>query len=339
MSGRQNAVEAGAPVSDLPNKHVRMNYMDALVQAQIEELERDERVIMMGEDIGVYGGGKLVERFGSNRIWNMPISETSFTGVGVGAAITGLRPIVDLTISSFMYLASDPIINQASKLRFMTGGQVQVPIVFRCCMYYNASIAAQHSDRPYPMFMNVPGLKIVCPTTPSDIKGLLKSAVRDDDPVLIFEDTKMWPVKGDVPTDSDYLVPIGKADIRRAGNDVTIVAIGGALRHALEAAEALAGEGISAEIIDPRTLKPLDVETIIGSVRKTGRLVLVENAHKTLGATAEIAAVVSEEAFESLKKPIQRLCVPDVHIPFSPALEGALFPDKNKILAAVKKLL
>nr|WP_047169309.1 transketolase C-terminal domain-containing protein [Sphingomonas sp. Y57] len=332
-------IDATANALEAPPATQRMSYLDALVQAQLEELDRDPSVIMMGEDIAVYGGGKLVERFDERRIWSMPISETSFTGMAVGAAISGLRPIVDLTISSFMYLASDPIINQAAKLRFMTGGQVRVPAVFRCCMYYNASIAAQHSDRPYPMFMNVPGLKILCPTTPADIKGLLKSAVRDDDPVLIFEDTKLWPVKGEVPIGADHLVPIGKADIRRSGDDITIVAIGGAMRPALEAAEALEAEGVSAEIVDPRTLKPLDLETIIGSVRKTGRVLLVENAHLTAGATAEIAALIGEHGFESLRRPIRRLCAPDIHIPFSPALESQLFPDKDRILAAARALL
>lgn len=319
--------------------HARMSYLDALVQAQIEEMDRDDRVILMGEDIAVYGGGKLVQRFGSRRIWSMPISETSFTGVGIGAAINGLRPIVDLSIASFMYLASDQIINQASKLRYMTGGQIKVPIVFRCCMYYGASIAAQHSDRPYPLFMNVPGLKILSPTTPTDMKGLLKSAVRDDDPVLIFEDTKLWPTKGDVPTDTDHLVPIGKADIKREGTDVTLLAIAGAMRPAIEAAEALAKDGISVEVIDPRTLKPLDMGTIIGSLAKTGRLVLVENAHRLCNVSAEIAATVSEEAFDLLKKPIQRLSAPDVHVPFSPVLEEQLYPNRDKIIAAVKKIL
>jgi acetoin:2,6-dichlorophenolindophenol oxidoreductase subunit beta len=319
--------------------HTRMSYLEALVQAQIEELKRDDRVILMGEDIAVYGGGKLVEQFDSTRIWTMPISETSFTGVGIGAAINGLRPIVDLSIASFMYLASDQIINQASKLRFMTGGQIKIPIVFRCCMYYGASIAAQHSDRPYPMFMNVPGLKIISPSSPADMKGLLKSAVRDDDPVLIFEDTKLWPIKGEVSIDPDYLVPIGKADIKREGSDVTVVAIGGAMRPALEAAQALAAAGISVEIIDPRTLKPLDMDTIIGSVAKTGRLVLVENAHRLCNVTSEIAAIVAEEAFRYLKGPIQRLTAPDVHVPFSPALEERLFPSKDNIIAAIKRIL
>jgi pyruvate/2-oxoglutarate/acetoin dehydrogenase E1 component len=318
---------------------VRMSYLEALIQAQMEELERDERVIVIGEDISIYGGGKMVERFDSSRIWNTPISETSFTGVGIGAAINGLRPIVDIGISSFMYLASDQIINQASKLTYMTGGQVKVPVVFRCCMYYNAAIAAQHSDRPYPFFMNVPGLKIISPTTAADIKGLLKSAVRDDDPVLICEDTKLWPVKGDVPTDPDFLIPIGKADIKRAGTDVTLVAIAGAMRPALEAAEALAKTGVSVELVDPRTLKPLDMETIFRSLAKTGRLVLVENAHRICSVTAEIAATVAEEGLEYLKKPIQRLTAPDVHVPFSPTLEQQMYPSKDKIVAAVRKIL
>ncbi|MFL6601920.1 MAG: alpha-ketoacid dehydrogenase subunit beta [Steroidobacteraceae bacterium] len=316
-----------------------MSYLDAIVQAQVEEMERDERVIMMGEDIAIYGSGDLVERFGPNRIWAMPISEGGFTGMGIGAAVTGLRPIVDLSIASFLYLASDQIINQAAKLRYMTGGQITVPIVFRVCMYYGEALAAQHSDRPYPLFMNVPGLKIIVPTSASDAKGLLKSAVRDDDPVIFFEDTKLWTVKDDVSSDPDHLVPIGKALIKRAGNDVTVIAIAGAMRPTLEAATALAKENISVEIIDPRTLKPLDMETIVASVAKTGRLVLVENAHRMAGASAEIVANVCQEAFESLKKPCIRLTAPDVHVPFSPALEKTLYPQRDDIIAAVKKLL
>jgi len=319
--------------------HVRMSYLEAVVQAQIEELERDESVIVMGEDIALYGGGKLVEQFDERRIWSMPISEPSFTGVGIGAAISGLRPIVDLTIASFMYLASDQIINQASKLRYMTGGQIRVPIVIRCCMYYGTALAAQHSDRPYPQFLNVPGLKIISPTTPADIKGLLKSAIRDDDPVLVFEDTKLWTVKGDVPVDREFLLPIGRADVRRPGADVTVVAIAGAMRPTLEAAEALAEEGVSVEVIDPRTLKPLDTDTILRSVAKTGRLVIVENAHRIASLGAEIAATIAEEGFSYLKKPIQRMAAPDVHVPFSPALEGQLFPGKERIAAAIRRVL
>jgi acetoin:2,6-dichlorophenolindophenol oxidoreductase subunit beta len=330
---------SAAAIKPTDAAHTRMTYLDALVQAQIEELERDPRVIMMGEDLSVYGDGKVVERFGAMRIWNTPISETSFTGAGIGAAISGLRPIVCLSIASFMYLASDPIINQAAKLPYMTGGQVQVPIVFRCSMYYGSSLAAQHSDRPYPLFMNIPGLKILSPSTPADIKGLLKSAVRDDDPVMIFEDSKLWTVKGDVPADPECLVPIGKARIMQPGSDVTIVAIAGAMRTALEAIKVLTAQGVSVELIDPRTLKPLDMETIMRSVAKTGRLVLVENAHRMCGLTAEIAAILAEEAFGSLRKPIQRLTAPDVHVPFSPVLEQGLYPTRDQIIAAVQRLL
>ena len=317
---------------------MQMTYLDALVQAEIEELERDERVILMGEDLSVYGDGKVVARF-PDRIWSTPISETSFTGVGVGAAMTGLRPIVSLSIASFMYLASDPIINQAAKLRYMTGGQIQVPAVFRCSMYYGQSIAAQHSDRPYPMFMNVPGLKIVCPTTPADMKGLLKSAVRDDDPIMMFEDSKLWTLKGEVSQDPEQLVPIGKAQIRQAGSDVTLIAIAAAMRPALEAAHALATEDVSVEVIDLRTLKPLDTDTVLRSVAKTGRLVIAENAHRLCGAAAEISATVAEEGFESLKKPIQRLAAPDLHVPFSPILEALMYPTKASIIEAIRKVL
>jgi pyruvate dehydrogenase E1 component beta subunit len=317
----------------------RISYLDAIVQAQIEEMERDSRVIIMGEDIAIYGSGDLVERFGKGRVWATPISETSFTGVGIGAAIGGLRPIVDLNIASFTYLASDQIVNQAAKLPYMTGGKVRVPIVIRACMYYGVSVAAQHSDRPYPFLLNVPGLKVICPTTPADAKGLLKAAIRDDDPVVFFEDIKLWPLKEDVSIDRDYLVPIGQADVKRCGSDVTIVAIAGAMRSALDAAKLLEAEGVSAEVVDPRTLKPLDKETILRSVAKTGRLIVVENAHRIAGAGAEIAAVVAEEGFESLRRAIVRLTAPDVQVPFSPALEKALYPTQAQIVAAAKGLL
>jgi acetoin:2,6-dichlorophenolindophenol oxidoreductase subunit beta len=319
--------------------HERISYIDAIVKAQIEEMHRDERVFLMGEDLAIYGDGKVLQEFGGLRVWSTPISETSFTGMAVGAAMTGMRPVVSLSIASFMYLASDQIINQAAKLRYMTGGHMKVPAVFRCSMYYNASIAAQHSDRPYPMFMNAPGLKIIAPTTPSDMKGLLKAAIRDDDPVVVFEDATLWTGKEDVSTDPDFLVPIGKADVKHAGSDVTIVAIAGCMKPAMAAAKALKGQGISVEVVDPRTLVPLDKDTIIKSVAKTGRLVVVDNANRTCNAAAEIAAMVAEEAFESLKKPIQRVSTPDVHIPFAPALEKPLYATQDSIIAAVKKIL
>jgi pyruvate/2-oxoglutarate/acetoin dehydrogenase E1 component len=327
--------------SDLSSQPARppTSYIEAIVQAQIEEMQRDERVILIGEDLAIYGDWKVAGSFGTQRVWSTPISENSFSGIAVGAAMTGLRPIVALTIASFMYLAADQIINQAGKLRFMTGGQMKVPAVFRCTMYYNSSIAAQHSDRPYPMYMNAPGLKIIAPTTPADMKGLLKSAIRDDDPVVVFEDSTLWTVKEEVSDDPDYLVPIGKADIKHEGDDVTVVAIAGSMKHALTAAKQLKKEGIGVEVVDPRTLVPLDKETIIRSVAKTGRLIVVDNANRTCNAAAEIAAMIAEEAFESLRRPILRLSTPDVHIPFSPILEQSLFPNATAIVSAVKRLL
>lgn len=331
-----NSVRSSA--LNTPISHTLMTYMDALQQAQMEEMTRDERVILMGEDLAVYGAANIASKFGKNRIWNVPISEGSFTGMGIGAAINGLRPIVDLTISSFVYLASDQIINQAAKLRYMTGGQINIPIVIRCCMYAEGNMAAQHADRPYPFFMNVPGLKILCPTSASDMKGLLKSAVRDDDPVLLFEDTRFWSAKGDVPTDVNFTIPIGKADVKREGNDVTVIAIASAIRPTMEAADALAGEGISVEVIDPRTLKPLDHDAFKTSVAKTGRLLIVENAHRVCNVGSEIAAVLAEEAFDLLRRPIVRLSAPDIHVPFSPALEKNFYPTKERIIDAIRRL-
>ncbi|MDO9488022.1 MAG: alpha-ketoacid dehydrogenase subunit beta, partial [Sphingomonadaceae bacterium] len=311
----------------------------AIVEAQREEMRRDERVILMGEDIAVYGAQSLFDEFDHSRLRNVPISENSFTGVGVGAALTGLRPIVDLTIASFVYLASDQIINQAAKLRFMTGGQLKVPIVVRTSTFYNNRTAAQHADRPYPLFMNIPGLKVVAPATASDAKGLLKAAVRDDDPVIIFEDINLWNKKEEVPCDEDFLVPIGKADIKRAGSDVTIVSVAGCLPHALAAAELLGKEGISVEVVDLRTIVPMDKEAILSSVAKTGRLVIADNSHKVGSVASEIAAVVSEEGFESLRKPIQRVATPSVHIPYNQTLERQLFPNRDRIVAAVRAIL
>jgi acetoin:2,6-dichlorophenolindophenol oxidoreductase subunit beta len=316
-----------------------LTYLNAIVEAQREEMLRDERVILIGENIDIYGCAALFDTFDEKRLRNVPISENSFTGMGIGAALTGLRPIVDLTIASFVYLASDQIINQAAKLRYMTGGQLQVPIVFRACTYYNICNAAQHSDRPYPFFMNVPGLKIVAPATPTDMKGLLKSAIRDDDPVLVFEDSTLWPKKELVPTDVDFLVPIGKADIKRSGNDVTIISIAGCLPKALAAAEALQREGISAEVIDLRTLVPLDTKTLLKSLSRTGRAVIVDNSHRIGSVASEVSAVMSEEGFKSLRAPIKRVTTPAVQIPYSAALEKPLYPSAERIIAAVKGIL
>ena len=313
---------------------VELTYLNAILEAEKEEMQRDPRVILIGEDIALYSASGVLGKLDAKRTWNAPISELGFSGMAIGAAITGLRPIVDLTIASFVYLASDQIINQAAKLHYMTGGQVRVPVVFRMSMWHNGANAAQHSDRPYPMFMNVPGLKIIAPATPSDMKGMLKSAIRDDDPVIVFEDNDLWSKKEQVPTDPDCLVPLGKAAVKREGSDVTIVSVAGCLLHALPAADLLAKQGISAEVIDVRSLVPLDKETILASVSKTGRLVVVDYANRTLSAASEIAAIVAEEAFDTLKAPIQRVTTPDVHIPFSPKMERPLYPNKDRIVAA-----
>ena len=323
----------------MQNANTKITYKQAMTEAHKEEMLRDERVIVMGEDIVLHGNSELINMFDSKRVWNTPISENAFTGMAVGAAMTGLRPVVDLTVASFTYLASDQIINQASKLRYMTGGQMKIPVVFRCCMYYNLSMAAQHSDRPYSMFMNSPGLKILLPSTPANMKGLLKSAIRDDDPVLIFEDVNLWDQEECVSTDPEVLIPIGQAEIKREGSDITIVAIGATLNIALEAAQILEDQGISAEIIDPRTLIPLDTEALITSVRKTGRLVIVDNAHRTTSVGSEIAALIVERAFKSLKAPIQRITTPDVHIPYSPKLETQVYPTCTDILDTVQVLI
>ena len=315
-----------------------LSYFEAIFEAEQQEMDRDERVILIGEDIYLYSGSGLLQ-VDAKRLRSTPISENSFCGVAVGAAMTGLRPIVDLTIASFAYLASDQIINQASKLHYMTGGRARIPVVFRASMWHNGSNAAQHSDRPYPMFMNAPGLKVVAPATAADMKGLLKSAIRDDDPVMVFEDNDLWFKRGRCPADPDFLVPIGVADVKRAGSDLTIVSVAGCLPHALGAADLLAAGGVAAEVIDVRTLVPLDRATILRSVAKTGRLVVVDYAHRTCGAAAEIAAIVAEEGFESLRRPIQRVTTPDVNIPFAPALEKPLYPSAARIAAAARRIL
>nr|WP_281392495.1 pyruvate dehydrogenase complex E1 component subunit beta [Sphingobium jiangsuense] len=316
-----------------------MSYLQAIIEAQREEMRRDPNVILMGEDIAVYGAQSLFEEFDASRLRNTPISENSFVGVGIGAALTGLRPIVDLTIASFCYLASDQLLNQAAKLRFMTGGQLRVPFVMRTSTFYNNRTAAQHADRPYPLFINTPGVKVIAPSCASDMKGLLKSAIRDDDPVVVFEDINLWGKKEEVPTDPDFLIPIGEAAIRRSGKDVTIVAFGGTVSHALAAAEALAVDGIEAEVIDLRTIAPMDRDAILTSVAKTGRLVIADNSHNVGSVASEIAAVVVEEGFESLRRPILRVTAPQVHIPYNGTLEKQLFVSKDRIVEAVRMLV
>ena len=315
-----------------------INYESAINLAIKEEMQRDTSVIFIAEDVRSFSPPDMFKGIDEKRIKSTPICENSFTGMAIGAAMTGLRPVVNLNIANFVYLASDQIINQASKLHFMTGGQMHVPIVFRVVMVHNQSNAAQHSDRPYPMFMNVPGLKIVTPSTPADAKGLLKAAIRDNDPVLFFEDTNLYANEEDLPTSSDHLIPIGRGEIKRSGTDISIVSISGCLTEVMKAAETLQKQGISAEVIDPRTLVPLDKEIILKSVRKTGHLIIVDLANRTNSAASEIAAVIGEEAFEYLRSPIQRITTPDTHPAFSPALERPLYPNAAKIIAAVNLL-
>jgi pyruvate dehydrogenase E1 component beta subunit len=314
-------------------------------------MEADERVIIIGEDVeanvyGTTGAGKsrkdkgdFLEMFGKNRIRNTPISEEVIVGAAAGAAMTGLRPIVDLSYSSFLYMAMDQFVNQVAKNRYMFGGQASMPVVFRSAMFYGLNTGAHHSDRPYPMFMNVPGLKIVVPASPADAKGLLRTAVDTDDPVLTFEACMLWGLKEDV-SEEEYRIPFGEARTVCDGSDVTVVAISSAVPEAVAAAEALAEQhGVSVEVIDPRTLVPLDTETIIRSVQRTGRLVVADPAHRTCGAAAEIAAIVAEEAFESLRTPIVRVTTPDTQIPFSPALEKQLYPSRITIAEAVRRVV
>lgn len=326
-----------------------MSFLGAIGAAQREAMEADPRVIIMGEDVeaNVYGtmGGKsradkgdFLQMFGSDRIRNTPISEEVMVGAAAGAAMTGLRPIVDLSYSSFLYMAMDQFVNQVAKNRYMFGGQASLPVVFRSAMFYGLNTGAHHSDRPYPMFMNVPGLKIMVPATPTDAKGLLRTAIDMDDPVLSFEACLLWGLKEDVD-EGEFRIPFGLARTVRAGTDVTIVAISTGVHVALQAAAKLEAEGISVEIIDPRTMVPLDSEAILNSVARTGRLVIVDPAHTTCGAAAEISAIVAEKAFDCLKAPIMRVTTPDTQIPFSPAIEKQLYPDAAKTIDAVRKVM
>ena len=327
-----------------------MSYLGAIGAAQREAMDADSRVIIMGEDVeanvyGTMGGGKsradkgdFLQMYGASRIRNTPISEEVMVGAAAGAAMTGLRPIVDLSYSTFLYMAMDQFINQVAKSRYMFGGQSSMPVVFRSAMFYGLSTAAHHSDRPYPMFMNMPGIKIMVPATPTDAKGLLRTAIDMDDPVMSFEACMLWGMKEEVE-EGEFRIPFGVARIVRAGTDVTLVAISSAVHQAILAAKTLEAEGISVEIIDPRTLVPFDSDAVLNSVARTGRLVIADPANKTCGAAAEISAIVSEQAFDCLKAPILRVTTPDTHIPFSPALEKQLYPNALTIADAVRKVV
>ena len=318
-----------------------ISYLQAIRDAQFEEMARDDRVFIMGEDVAwnMLGSSEgFVEAFGAERVRNTPITEAAFTGAAAGAAMVGMRPIVDLMLTSFMYCAMDQIISIISKSTYLYGGQASLPLTIRASMFYGGSNAAQHSDRPLAPFMASPGLKIIAPSSPYDAKGLLKAAIREDDPVISFEDGTLWTMTGEVP-DEDYIVPLGQADVKREGSQVTVVAISGAVRAALTAAGRLAGEGISVEVVDPRSLVPMDYATILSSVAKTGRLVVADPSHRTCSPAAEIAATVAEDGFWSLQAPIVRVTTPDTHIPFSPPLEAQLYPGPDRIAEAVRQTL
>ncbi|MET0546151.1 MAG: transketolase C-terminal domain-containing protein [Caulobacterales bacterium] len=320
----------------------RVNYLAALRDAMAEEMRRDPRVFLMGEDLraNLYGSsGGLLDEFGPERVIDVPLAENGVVGVAAGAAMVGMRPVLDITISAFLYPATDQIISIAAKSRYIYGGQTSVPIVIRSSMFYNAGAAAQHSDRPYSMFMSTPGLKIVAPSDVYDAKALLKASIRDEDPVLFFEDFNLWGTAARLPDDEEIILPLGKAAIKREGADVTVFAIAGSVSLALAAAKILEGEGVSVEVIDPRTIKPLDVETVLTSVRKTGRFVAVDPANRTGSVASEIVATVSERIFTSLKAAPLRVCTPDTHIPFAAHMEKGLYPSTESIAAAVRKVM
>lgn len=320
-----------------------MTYREAIKQALREELANDERVFMMGEDIAEFGGTfkvslGLLEEFGPKRIRNTPLSETAILGAAVGAAATGLRPIAEIMYSDFFTVALDQVVNQAAKMRFMFGGKISLPLTIRTAMGGRRSAAAQHSQCLEAWFMHIPGLKLALPSNPYDAKGLLKSAVRDPNPTIIFENKMLYNTKGEVP-EEPYFVPWGQAKVVREGEDVTVVALSDMVDFSLKAADRLAPEGISLEVIDPRTLVPLDIQTIIQSVHKTGRLVVAHEACVTGGVGAEIASQVAYRAFDYLAAPIERVGAKDSPIPFSPILEREILPDDQSVAEAVYRVM
>lgn len=320
-----------------------LSYSEAINEALREEMARDPSVFIMGEDVGVMGGvfgvtAGLLQQFGEARVCDTPISEAGIVGAGLGAAMMGMRPVVEIMFGDFLGCAGDQIINQVAKARYMSGGKAHVPLVIRVTTGAPGAAAAQHSQSPESWFMNIPGLKIAVPATPADAKGLLKSAIRGEDPVLFFEHKMLYAVRGEVP-EGEHLVPFGVARVVREGKDVTLVAIGGMLPKALEAAQQLEGEGIACEVIDPRTLVPLDVETLVRSVRKTGRLVIAHEAHRRAGPGAEIAAVIAEEALDYLDAPIRRVAAKNVPLPYAPTMEQFVLPSTADVVAAVREVL
>jgi pyruvate dehydrogenase E1 component beta subunit len=320
-----------------------LTYSQALREALTEEMTRDPDILLLGEDIGVYGGvfkvtEGLLARFGPDRVRETPISEAGFVGAAVGLAMTGKHPVAELMFMDFAWVASDSIFNQAAKMRYMSGGRVAVPLVIRTQQGGNRGNAAQHSQSLETIFTHIPGVKVALPATPYDAKGLLKSALRENNPVVVIEHKLLYNTKGPVP-EEEYTIPLGQAEVKRAGTDVTLVSLSRTVLHALEAAEEAAGEGLSVEVIDLRCTVPLDLETVLASVRKTGRLVVAHEAHRTLGIGAEIAALVQEKVFDYLDAPIVRVGALDVPIPASLPLEQVVLPGKAQILEALRAIV
>lgn len=321
-----------------PSSYHEQTYLSALADTLADEMARDESIFVLGEDVraGTFGiTAGLVDTFGPERIRDTPISEGAIVGAAVGAAMCGRRPFADMNISSFGYVAMDQLISQAAKNRFLFGGQAKIPAVFHFVHFHRSNSGAQHTDRPHSLFMGIPGLKIVAPSSPADAKGLLASALRDDDPVIFFSDMTAWNRRCEVQ-DGEYLVPLGKARIVRNGTDVTLVSFF-TLPAALDAASTLAQEGVSVEVIDPRTLSPLDEDAILESVAKTGRLVVADIAHETCSAASEVAALAASAGFGLLRAPVARVCTPNIHIPYSSRLERQIFPNAEKIAAALRR--
>jgi pyruvate dehydrogenase E1 component beta subunit len=320
-----------------------MTMREALNQALSEELARDENVFLMGEEVAAYQGAYkvtkgLLEKFGEKRVIDTPITELGFAGLGVGAAMAGLRPIVEFMTFNFSILATDQIINSAAKMLYMSGGQFKIPMVFRGPGGSAYQVSSQHSQAIESWFAFFPGLKVVMPSTPADAKGLLKSSIRDDDPVIFIEQERMYGNKGEVPDSEDFTIPLGLADVKRAGKDATIVARSLMVPVALKAAEELAQQGIDCEVIDPRTIRPLDIDTIITSVKKTNRVVVAEESHPFCGVGAEISAEINERAFDYLDAPVKRISGADVPMPYAKNLERLAIPGVEQLIAAVREV-
>ena len=319
-----------------------LTFGQAIREALAEEMRRDPRVFVIGEDVAQAGTvfkvlAGLLDEFGPGRVINSPISEAGIAGIGVGAAMTGMRPVVDIMFGDFITLAMDQIVNQAAKVHYMSGGKLQAPLVVRTTMGATRRSAAQHSQSLYAWMAHVPGLKVVLPSTPADAKGLFTAAIRDPNPVIVFEDKMMYGVKGPVP-EGEYVIPLGVADVKRDGTDATIVATSSMVQVALQAAAALERDGLSVEVVDPRTLVPLDTRALIASAQKTGRVIVVDEGYGQFGVTAEIAALISDGAFDHLDAPVRRLGAMNVPVPFSPVLEDQTVPTSEAVAAAVRSL-